>query len=403
LTARVREDVLHKLQFSSTDYVNISLSNDRPNVTQIVRAIEHPISSFIDLDFVVPHSVNNITAIPKTFLYTDDIKGGASIVDYLNARVPPKFRDLGLIRPYNAAMSQKYRKDVMRLFHAGIIRVLVCTDAAGMGCNIADIDVVVQWKMPPTLSAWVQRAGRAARGPGRQGLAVMLVERSAFETRGRGAGPRGRGRARGLGRGRGGSHDRQRGGGRQRGRGGTVKMLGDYAILHGINRGALAVASTSSTLKPEHDPVLTADSPSEGLFVFIQATVCRRKVLTKVFNNPEPAIPSEHCCDLCNPSVFTQVRSGPAKTRAHARKSKVKRHAPSDAVRDALYAWRRATKSELYPRARWSPCAILDDDTCELLACITFTSREVFNSVLATSWARWEELGDKLFDYLTQL
>ncbi|KAI0041674.1 P-loop containing nucleoside triphosphate hydrolase protein, partial [Auriscalpium vulgare] len=174
-------DVLHKLQFSSTDYVNISLSNDRPNVTQIVRAIEHPISSFIDLDFVVPHSVNNITAIPKTFLYTDDIKGGASIVDYLNARVPPKFRDLGLIRPYNAAMSQKYRKDAMRLFHAGIIRVLVCTDAAGMGCNIADIDVVVQWKTPPTLSAWVQRAGRAARGPGRQGLAIMLVERSAFE------------------------------------------------------------------------------------------------------------------------------------------------------------------------------------------------------------------------------
>jgi superfamily II DNA or RNA helicase len=32
------------------------------------------------------------------------------------------------------------------------------------------------------MSFWVQRAGRAARGHGRKGLAVMLVEKTAFET-----------------------------------------------------------------------------------------------------------------------------------------------------------------------------------------------------------------------------
>ena len=35
--------------------------------------------------------------------------------------------------------------------------------------------------MPENLSSWVQRAGCAARGDGRQGLAVMIVEKSSFE------------------------------------------------------------------------------------------------------------------------------------------------------------------------------------------------------------------------------
>ncbi|EDR03125.1 uncharacterized protein LACBIDRAFT_307604 [Laccaria bicolor S238N-H82] len=48
-----------------------------------------------------------------------------------------------------------------------------------MGCNIPDIDVIVQWKLPSSVSSFIQRAGRAARGPG-SGLAVLLVEKSAY-------------------------------------------------------------------------------------------------------------------------------------------------------------------------------------------------------------------------------
>jgi superfamily II DNA/RNA helicase len=86
------------------------------------------------------------------------------------------------------------------------------------GCNVPDVDIVIQWKAPTNISSWVQRAGRAARAPGRQGLAVMIVEKSIFELnvnateeaveaptppmrrrgqgqgRGRGRGQRGRGR-----------------------------------------------------------------------------------------------------------------------------------------------------------------------------------------------------------------
>ncbi|KAJ7787387.1 hypothetical protein B0H13DRAFT_1676524, partial [Mycena leptocephala] len=46
--------------------------------------------------------------------------------------------------------------------------------------DIPDIELVVQWKIQKNLSSWVQRAGRAARA-GATGMAVMLVEKSAFE------------------------------------------------------------------------------------------------------------------------------------------------------------------------------------------------------------------------------
>lgn len=50
------------------------------------------------------------------------------------------------------------------------------------GCNIPAVDIVVQWKLPALLSLFVQRGGCAARASGRTGLAVLLVEKSAYAT-----------------------------------------------------------------------------------------------------------------------------------------------------------------------------------------------------------------------------
>lgn len=131
LTARVRDDIIDKLHFRQ-DHLFVNIGNDRANVAQVVRSIEHPMSSYRDLDFLIPQNITLHEDIPKTFLYCDTIKDGAQIVDYLNSLVPEHYREYGLVRPYNAAMSQRYRKEVMELFNLGYIRVLVCTDAAGM-------------------------------------------------------------------------------------------------------------------------------------------------------------------------------------------------------------------------------------------------------------------------------
>jgi superfamily II DNA helicase RecQ len=131
LTLRVHQDLIAKLQFDPKNYTFCSVGNDRANVSQVIRSMEHTAISYKDLDFVVEENTEP-KDIPLTFLYTDDIKDGGQIIDHLNARVDPRYRDRGIVRPYNAGMSREYRAEVMALFKAGIIRVLVCTDAAGM-------------------------------------------------------------------------------------------------------------------------------------------------------------------------------------------------------------------------------------------------------------------------------
>ena len=48
------------------------------------------------------------------------------------------------------------------------------------GCNIPDIPLVVQWKVPDKLSSAVQRFGRAGRRPDIDALAVLIAEPSAY-------------------------------------------------------------------------------------------------------------------------------------------------------------------------------------------------------------------------------
>lgn len=132
LPARVRHDVLRKLQYSA-NYLDLNVGNDRPNVSLIVRAIEHPMNTFQDLAFLIPNGVKDPKEIKKTFIYADDVSAGADIEDFLYSRCPEEWRYLGVtILPYSAAFSNEYRAAVMTLFRTGVVRILVCTDAAGM-------------------------------------------------------------------------------------------------------------------------------------------------------------------------------------------------------------------------------------------------------------------------------
>jgi Helicase conserved C-terminal domain len=155
------------------------------------------------------------------------------------------------------------------------------------GCNIHDIEVVIQWKTPRDLSSWVQRAGRAARGPGRQGLAVMIVEKSAFEVVEEGLNSSDQqSSVVALGQGRGG---RGRGGFRGgRRRGGGLKGGVAYGVLHGSKRGQHGGAHDIPSPQEEKVPEplgAVENAEKEGLYLYIQTSDCRRILLGKVFKN----------------------------------------------------------------------------------------------------------------------
>ncbi|KAF8989723.1 P-loop containing nucleoside triphosphate hydrolase protein [Cyathus striatus] len=135
------------------------IRNDRRNVSIVIQAMHHAMNTYRDLDFIIPPELQNPNEIKKTFIYADSLAVATLIEDHLYELCPDRWQYKGFIRPYSAAFS-----------------VLICTDAAGMGCNIPDIEVVIQWKLPSSVSSFVQHAGCAARGEGQIGLAVLLKD-----------------------------------------------------------------------------------------------------------------------------------------------------------------------------------------------------------------------------------
>ncbi|KAF9542086.1 hypothetical protein BGW38_009802, partial [Lunasporangiospora selenospora] len=80
-----------------------------------------------------------------------------------------------MVNPYYALYSEDYKRITMEQFKRGDFSVLLSTEAAGMGCDISDVIRVVQYKKPKSISALVQRIGRAARDPKLQGYGTFLV------------------------------------------------------------------------------------------------------------------------------------------------------------------------------------------------------------------------------------
>ena len=77
------------------------------------------------------------------------------------------------LRPewYHAGRTAEVRQRVQDAFAAGQVRVLVATNAFGMGVDLPDIRAVVHVDAPGTFEGWVQEAGRA----GRDGLPARAV------------------------------------------------------------------------------------------------------------------------------------------------------------------------------------------------------------------------------------
>ncbi|MEL6179745.1 MAG: ATP-dependent DNA helicase RecQ, partial [Myxococcota bacterium] len=64
---------------------------------------------------------------------------------------------------YHGGLSDSQREEVQDRFMAGEIRILVATNAFGMGVDKGDIRTIVHFQMPASLEAYYQEAGRAGR------------------------------------------------------------------------------------------------------------------------------------------------------------------------------------------------------------------------------------------------
>lgn len=70
-------------------------------------------------------------------------------------------------------LSQNQRNETLDAFKSGRINVLVATDVAARGLDIADVDVVIQLNPPPMVETFIHRSGRTARA-GKGGINVLI-------------------------------------------------------------------------------------------------------------------------------------------------------------------------------------------------------------------------------------
>lgn len=71
--------------------------------------------------------------------------------------------------------TQQQRLEMLERFKAGGIRILVATDVAARGLDIAELPFVINYEMPVQAEDYVHRIGRTGRA-GRTGLAISFAE-----------------------------------------------------------------------------------------------------------------------------------------------------------------------------------------------------------------------------------
>ncbi len=113
-------------------------------------------------------------------IFVDSVEKDRALTIYLQTRLPDKLKDRGedIIKSFSSILEATTKTDWLEKFLSDDTRIIICTDAAGMGVDILDIKRVIQWKIVDhfTLATILQRIGRAARRKEIQAVVVVFVK-----------------------------------------------------------------------------------------------------------------------------------------------------------------------------------------------------------------------------------
>ncbi len=154
-TPKVADDIVDKLGFSEPNILRSGF--ERPNINYIVRHCEDKTGQALDICRKVEGS---------GIIYLRHRAGCEETAALLRAEgVDADF--------YHAGLSPGERTRRQKAWKEGSLRVMVCTNAFGMGIDKADVRFVVHMDLPDSMEAYFQEAGRAGRD-GQTAYAVLL-------------------------------------------------------------------------------------------------------------------------------------------------------------------------------------------------------------------------------------
>lgn len=163
-TKRVQEDIKSKLELRSPKEFMGSL--ERKNVHYNVVPSENKLKQIID--YCKSHHTE--TGI----VYCQTRKSVKAVVQQLRAQNLPA----GL---YHGGLNAEDRKYMLEQWMTGKLKIMVATNAFGMGIDKADVRYVLHFEIPNNLEAYYQEAGRAGRD-GNNAVAIAYWEQKDIST-----------------------------------------------------------------------------------------------------------------------------------------------------------------------------------------------------------------------------
>lgn len=154
-TPKVAQDIQEKLSFGAPNVIMGSFA--RPNLKYICRKAEDKLGQILKVCEGVQGS---------GIVYVGRRKNAEDLANFLKGQQISA-------EAYHAGMSQEMRGAIQARWMMGESRVIVATNAFGMGIDKSDVRFVCHYDVPESIEAYFQEAGRAGRD-GKQAYGVLV-------------------------------------------------------------------------------------------------------------------------------------------------------------------------------------------------------------------------------------